>query len=438
MGLYFQMISSYFHVKQSLFAQLRPWIICVFSSLFFLYEFIQVNIFDSINTAVVHAYSLSPIGIGFLSSAYFYSTVLFLLPAGQILDRYSPKRTILVTMVLCILGIMGFAYTSNIIIAIICRLLEGIGSAFCFLGAFKIASNWIPRKKLTLASSLIMTIGIFGGVIAQTPIAMLVNQFGWRQTLYMNAFLGLLVFIIICLGLSDRPKMLSDTGHSKSRIPYWASMRTAYLTRHNWSCGIYTCLMNSPLAVLGALWGNVYLKRVHHFSLEQSSLIISMLFIGTIVGAPICGYISGISKKKKVVLLLGSTTSGLILSFILLFPSTGFELMLVLFFLLGLFTSTQVLGYPVAAQNGPKSLSAMSASVVSFSTMSGYIFFQPLIGKIMSFSNKTQLYDDNLVSSLAAYQYAIFFLVVMVSLAACVVVFIKEHPGLSEPMKEQY
>lgn len=57
--------------------------------------------------------------------------------------------------------------------------------------------------------------------------------------------------------------------------------------------------------------------------------------------------------------------------------------MIAVFLLLGIFSSTQILGYSTAAEIHPKKLSAMSASIVSFTMMCGYIVFQPLFGFLM-------------------------------------------------------
>jgi len=89
---------------------IQKWAVCCVASLFFFYEFIQINMFNSIDPEIVKAFKLNATQLGLLSACYFYSTVGFLLPAGQILDRYSVKKVILVTLLLCIVGIVGFLY----------------------------------------------------------------------------------------------------------------------------------------------------------------------------------------------------------------------------------------------------------------------------------------------------------------------------------------
>ena len=356
--------------------------VCLIASLFFLYEFIQINMFNSIEHSVVLAYKLDGIGIGFLSSIYFYSTVLFLLPAGQILDKFSPKLVILTTIFICIFGLTGFALTHNIFVACFCRFLEGIGSAFCFLGNFRIASNWVSKSELAFMTGAIVAIGMIGGIVAQTPLMLLVEKYGWRNSLFMDAFFGVFVFITIFLFVQDHPNEQLPLKNPVKTVNYFELLKISYLNKNNWLCGLYTCLMNSPMVVLGALWGSLYLKNAHGLSTHDASNVIGYVFIGCIIGSPFFGFLSSFFTRKILMITGGILTSVVLLAILSAGNASEFNFA-VLFFLLGLFSSAQIFGYPTAAQNGPEEISAMSASVVSFTTMSGYIVFQPLFGYLL-------------------------------------------------------
>ena len=50
---------------------------------------------------------------------------------------------------------------------------------------------------------------------------------------------------------------------------------------------------------------------------------------------------------------------------------------------MGIATSTQVIGYPYAAENSPRLITAMSVSVVNITTQAGLFFAEPLFGYLM-------------------------------------------------------
>lgn len=405
----------------------RAWITCLVSALFFLYEFIQINMFNSINQNIMSAYKLNSIGLGLLSSIYFYSTVVFLLPAGQILDKFSQKKVIILTIIICIVGIIGFAITSNIIIAAVCRFFEGVGSAFCFLGSFKIASNWFSKNKLAFVTSLIVTIGMLGGVVAQTPLTILVSQYGWREALLIDPGLGIVILISICVFVQDYPSGHKKRDLEKNNSTYWVTLKKAYFNKHNWACGLYTCLMNSPMVLLGALWGSLYLVQTDHFTRKSASMIISMMFIGAIIGSPIFGFFSSAIKSRKTLMIVGVIMTAIVVLFIMFVNNVNFIESIFLFFLIGVFSSSQVLGYPIAAQNGSQYTAAMSASVVSFTTMSGYLILQPLFGVVMDLFSKHDIVNGESVYTSVSYHYALLLIPVAVILAGISLVFVKDQ-----------
>jgi MFS family permease len=371
-------------IQRGLWTSLRPWVISFFAAMFFFYEFFQINMFDSINLSVMHAFHLDNFSLGLLSSIFFYSTIIFLLPAGQILDRFSARYTILITMGLCIVGIVVFALAHAFWVAALGRLLEGIGSAFCFLSGFKVASTWFDSRRLPLMSGWLVTIGMSGGYVAQTPMTLLVSHYGWRHALLVDATLGVVLLLIIFLMVRSNPAVVPSS--QVSGLGYWRSMRTIYGNIHNWFCGLYTCLMNLPFAVLGAVWGSLYLQQAHHVSSDAASSVIGWLFLGTIIGSPVAGWLAERLNSKRIVMLIGTVVC-LLLS-LLVFKVNNLVSLSIIFAALGFFTSSQILGYPYAASFNRVELAAMSASVVSFTTMCGYLIFQPIFGWLIDMVEK--------------------------------------------------
>ncbi len=104
-----------------------------------------------------------------ISAAYFYAMVVFLLPAGLLLDKFSTKKIILLAFSLSVLGTFLFSFTTTPLHAELCRMLSGVGGAFAFLSCIKLASRWFPGSKMSLAVGLLITMAFFGGAITQTP-----------------------------------------------------------------------------------------------------------------------------------------------------------------------------------------------------------------------------------------------------------------------------
>src|SRR3989338_716793 len=85
------------------------WLVVMTAALFFFYEFIQMNLFNTINTQLRETYRLNAEQLGQLFSMYFYANALVLFPVGNLLDRYSTKKLLLTAVFVCTIGTFLFS-----------------------------------------------------------------------------------------------------------------------------------------------------------------------------------------------------------------------------------------------------------------------------------------------------------------------------------------
>lgn len=365
----------------------RSWLVILVASTFFFYEFIQMNMFNSISTNLMNAFHINAETLGNLSSFYFIANVIFLFFAGFLLDRCATRWVILTALAICILGTVLFSVAHSFALACIFRFLTGIGSAFCFLSIIRLSSRWFPAKRMALVTGIIVTIAMLGGFVSQAPMTLLVHTFHWRVALQIDALFGLFFFFLIFLYVKDYPDNHSSIHSEEQRkihdIGYLNSFKMAFLRLQNWMGGFYVCLMNLPVGLLGGLWGVLYLTNTQPISKIQASEISSLLFIGTLIGAPIVGWISDKIQLRRPPMLIGAISSlALILCVILVHP-LSFYALIILFLLIGICTSTQIIAYPLVAENSQRIITAMSVSVVNISVQGGSGLFQPFFGYLL-------------------------------------------------------
>lgn len=142
---------------------------------------------------------------------------------------------------------------------------------------------------MALVVGVVVTLAMLGGVIANTPLVMLSQAIGWRMALYWDAGLGALLFFAILIGVKDYPASQAHEQEQQQaalqQLGYLKSMSMAFSKYQNWLAALYTSLMNLPLGVLGGLWGVPYVAKHFHYNSTHASVIVSMLFMGTIVGS---------------------------------------------------------------------------------------------------------------------------------------------------------
>lgn len=414
-----------------------PWIVIFSAALFFFYEFIQMNMISSLAPYLMQAFSIDATHLGNLSATYFYSTILFLLPAGQILDRFSTRKVILTALMICVLGTFLFALAPYYWMAGISRFLTGVGSAFCFLSCIRIASRWFSNERLALIAGLVVMMAMLGGTIAQTPLTYLINVLGnWRHAIMIDAGVGLIFWIIIFSLVKDYPpEKINQRDADKAKLQafgYWSAMRSSYLKLRNWLCGLYTCFMNLPIFLIGGGgFGSLYLQQVKHLSTLQASFPPMMIFFGTVVGSPLAGWISDTLGRRKLPMQVGAILSIALMLGVIYLPAS-LTVYAILFFLLGMISSSQIISYPLVTESNPKILTATSVSVVSFTTLSGGAIFPPLFGYIMDRAGDFQIVNNIHVYSAADYHQAMWIMPLTMFIALIVTFFIRETYCRSE------
>ncbi|WP_338521478.1 MFS transporter [Candidatus Legionella polyplacis] len=393
-----------FCFKKKLSLVLFPWFICICGSLFFFYEFIQGNMFSSIADNVMRDFCIHADKMAYLSSIYYVSNVCFLPFAGGILNKYSVKKIILLSMLICIISIFCFSYTKSFYLALICRFVMGIGSAFCFLSPIRLASNWIVSNKMALATGFIVTIGMVGGIFSQYPLTKLVIRFGWRNALLIVAWFGVFILLIMYLGIIDRKDIRNN--FRKNNTSFFCILKKVYCNFYILRAALYTSLMNMVVAVFGAMIGTIYLMRRMNVIKEVASSINTMLFLGIIFGSPIIGWISDMLKLRIIVMQIGAILSFIVSVFIFFYPVSLFEMKL-LFFLLGFFTASQIISYAFVSELGDLEISTMSVSVVSTITQGSYVVYQNIFSFLLMYCQKIRCLKSTFFYSIEDYRYAI-------------------------------
>ncbi len=380
-----------------------PWLVCLSAACFFFYEFLQLNMLNALNEDLMQAFNIDATQMSFLSASYFFANMIFIIPAGLLLDRFSTRTIILASMSVCMIGAIGFAMSANYEIALFSRILIGIGAAFCFLSSIRLASHWFEANHMALISGLIVTLGMLGGWVAQNPLTLLIEHIGWRHALWVNAILGVLIFLLIYLVVYDYPSDKAEhiKAHRQqiSGSGFLTSIKHSYLNPQNWLSGLYTSLMNLPIFLLGALWGIPYLEEIHHLSRDQSSVITGMIFFGTVIGSPAAGFISDKMGLRKRPMIIAAIISLAMILWMMYQPGLSASTLAILFFALGFITSAQIISYPLVTESNPISLTAISISVIAICAIGGGAVFQPLFGWLMDFHLKHQVVNHVMIYS---------------------------------------
>ncbi len=404
----------------------KAWIVCLSAALFFFYEFIQMHMFNAINDELRTAFSVNATQLGILSSTYLFGDVALLLPAGMLLDRFSTKSILLIALAICIAGTVGFSLTSSFPLAAFFHFISGCGNAFCFLACMMLVSRWFEPNRQAFVVGFVVTMAFFGGVIAQTPLAYLAECVGWRMALIYDGLLGCVFLVIIYLNVKDFPQNYVYSNKTERKISFIKGLKCALANPQNSLGGLYTCLLNLPIMVLDAVWGVTYLKKMHGLSGMEASNVTAMIFFGSMIACPLAGFISDRMERRKKPMIWGAMLSLIVVSLVVFVPVWNYASLLILFFLIGFFTSTQIISYPFAAESNESSVTGTAIGLVSLIIMGGAAIAQILFGKLLDLNWDGLMSAGQKVYSVSAYHNAMLMFPIAMGIGLLAALSIKE------------
>ena len=366
--------------KLTLFASF----ICLLVACLYSYD-IFIRVAPSVmSTGLERDLNINAESLGFLSAAYFYSYIIFQIPAGIILDKYNIKWVLSVALGLCIIGNVLFSVSSHYDIAFLGRILMGIGSAFGFIGAAKIASIWLPLRFFSPFMALTTFIGTLGGIVADTLLNTLVHHLGWRSGNNVFTFVGIILFLFIFIFVKD--KVRSDNQTINKHYPsLMAQIKTLFVIAKNyqfWAASIVGGVLFIPINVLASLWGVGFIQAKLGVSQSIAADINSTLFLGSAVGFVLVSAISAYTNRFRMMLIISSILLTFFSLLIIYIPMPTW-LFTTLFILLGVSIGPQVLTFGIGKAVSPKGATATSvAGVNMMNNVIGSVLL-PLFGWIL-------------------------------------------------------
>lgn len=337
---------------------------------------------------------------GLINSAYYYGYAGMQIPVAILLDKWGPRRTITALVVLCGLSNLLFSYTSNWMVAALCRFLIGVGSAVGFLGVSKVISQWFVKKDYGRMLGISVAIGVMGAIYGGSRLPTLVSSFSMQTVSLGVSSIALILALGVYLTLRFQPP------YAEKQEPFQLShLKTVLSSPLLWLLGGANLLLAGPLEGFADVWGVPYLTTSYGLSTETATyLASSCIFLGLIFGSPLAPLLGKKMGNYTVTLLCGIL---IFLSFAWLLSGVSYNFivfMSVLFFI-GLCSGYQINLLSAGNELVQTSLSGITVAFLNSMNMFGGSFFHPVIGYLIE--QKTEALGGNKVQAFQSALYTI-------------------------------
>lgn len=121
-------------------------------------------------------------------------TIVFaalLVPAGKLADRLGHRLAFLVGSAVFTVASMACGLAPSVELLIVCRVMQGAGSAILVPASLALVMSAFPRERLPVVVAIWGAIGAASAALGPSLGALIVDAWGWRWAFYINLPIGI-------------------------------------------------------------------------------------------------------------------------------------------------------------------------------------------------------------------------------------------------------
>ncbi|WP_320670648.1 MFS transporter [Patulibacter defluvii] len=219
-------------------------------------------------------------------------------PAGLAADRFGPRRTLAVGLLLMAAGEALFAVADGLPAGLAGRALVGVGDALTFLNVLRIAHAWFPGRMQGLLAALTGFVGALGQLLATAPLHLGLEHLGWTATFLLGGAATALLVLVPLMLLRDRPPGV-PAPERHDHLPIVRTLVEAArrpATRHGWFLHVGAM---APFAIVGAVWGVPYMVESQGMTRGTASTFLLAMVLGFAAAGPTLGLLAGHHEGRQ-------------------------------------------------------------------------------------------------------------------------------------------
>lgn len=277
--------------------------------------FVLVN-FHRVSTAVLadtlsRVFDTTGAELGLLHSAFFYIYAPMQLFAGILADRLGTRRVTTVGSAVMGLGVIWFAFSDTYLTGFLARVLIGLGGGVIYIATLRYCANWYRADEFATVTGLTLSASAVGGLLAATPLAVLVAAVGWRDGLLGVGLVGFVITGVLFVFVRDRPAdaglaavegTVESTEQTLSQV--LEGVKVIFARRDTWIMGTMLFFAAGMNFTVMGLWGVPYIVQAYDVSVQTASLYTLVGNAGLVVGSPVLGWLSDRLERRTGIILV--------------------------------------------------------------------------------------------------------------------------------------
>jgi len=385
-------------------------------------------------TELMRAFNITAGDLGNLSAVYFYPYVAMQIPTGVLVDSWGARRLLMLGSLFAAIGMLIFGTTSNFVVASIGRGLVGGATAVGWVVTLKLATHWFPSGKFAMVSGLGLFMGNMGALVAQVPLRLAVEQFGWRGVSIASGAIVLCIAALAATFVKNDPRdddyesYAPQELHSTKHVSTWTlfkGFRHVFAYRNTWLIFLAQGGFVGSMIAFTGLWGPQYIRTRFGVPATTASAVCSVMIVCWAVASPFCGYMSDRIRRRKPIYLAGAIVAacGWAILFLVPLPLAAFvPVSAVTSFACG----AVIIGFAFAKESVPVHFLGTISGAINVGNMIGPMILQPAIGRVLDHQWAGALANGLRIYSAGAFQSGFLLIIGWAAVTAVLIAFTQE------------
>ena len=295
------------------------------------------------------------------------------IPVGILLDRFGAKILLIVGAFIMGVGQFTVAFAPSLEVAVLGRMLVGMGDSFTFISMIRMVNGWYVGAKASKIQQYISTTGQTGQFFSAVPFWFMLDGLGWEPAFSIMATASFLV-VILLFSCTSNDRQLQD-----SKPSHVISLRQAVnqLLENFRNPGVrmafWTHFSTQPTTTsISLLWAAPYLVTAQGQTHEFVALTLSLMVLFGFITGPIIAEICARAPRlrARLVYTVVSTTIGAWLVLILYPGSAPSAVLLSCFLVISIGGPASMVAFDYSKDFVPKS---KLGSANGFANVGGFL-----------------------------------------------------------------
>ncbi|MEV4809122.1 MFS transporter [Micromonospora avicenniae] len=250
-----------------------------------------------------HRFDINASALATFSVAQLAVYAAMQVPVGVLLDRFGSRRLLITGGALMVAGQLCFALATDVRLAVVARILVGLGDAMTFISVLRIVTFWFPGRANPLIVQLTGTLGQLGAVLGAVPLVALLHHFGWTPAFLVAAALGTTVVLLVLVAVRDTPYRETLAGPPPRPGAVRRELAAAW-AQPGTRLGLWTHFVTQfSGSVFALLWGYPFLVQGQGLTPTTAASLLTLMTVAGLLAGPVLAHLCARHPYRRSVLV---------------------------------------------------------------------------------------------------------------------------------------